>query len=180
MRIAQVVAVSRNGVIGRDGALIWKISDDLVRFKKLTLGHPVIMGRKTYDSIGRPLPGRTNIVISRTMAPVDGLRVVRSATAAIAAAREVAEQTGVDELFIIGGGEIYKQTLDVTDRIHLTIVDMAVDGDAHFPPLREGEWEWRKAGEAARSDRNQFACEFYILDRIPQKRGETGEVAEKP
>lgn len=165
MRLSLVVAVAKNGVIGRDGGLAWKISDDLKRFKELTTGHPVIMGRKTFDSIGRPLPKRVNIVVSRTIDDRESVIVARSVEQAIEAATDAAKRMGVDEIFVIGGADLYAKTLPLADRIHMTEVDAAVEGDVWFPPFDPAQWRRRSAGRAEKSARNEHACEFYILDR---------------
>lgn len=165
MRISLIVAAARNGVIGRGGGLAWKISDDLKRFRQLTLGHPVIMGRKTFESIGRPLPGRTNIVISRSMGEAQGVIVVRTIEEALAAAKGAATRHGVDEAFVIGGAEIYTRMLDCADRIHLTEVDADVQGDAFMPRIDPADWERHLAGRAHQSAKNEFNCSFFILDR---------------
>jgi dihydrofolate reductase len=130
-RISMVAAIgAQNRVLGKGNELIWKISDDQKRFKHITTGHPIIMGRKTYESIGRPLPNRTNIVITRkTDFTPEGIRVVHSLDEAIAEANLIEEE----EIFIIGGGEIYKEALPVTDRLYLTLVHEEKDGDVFFP-----------------------------------------------
>ncbi len=134
--VSIVVAVSQNGVIGRDGDLPWRLSSDLKRFKQLTLGKPVIMGRKTYDSIGRPLPGRPNIVITRNGAfSPPGVIVAASLDEALAAGRREAEKLGVDEVCIIGCGDIYRQAIDLADVLHVTEVASTVEGDTHFPEI---------------------------------------------
>ncbi len=135
-RIALVVAVSRNGVIGRDGGLPWHISSDLKRFKTITMGKPVIMGRKTWESLPRkPLPGRQNIVITRQKNyAAEGCVVVADVAAALLAAGDV------EEVAVIGGGEIYRRFFALTDRIYLTEVDLDVAGDTHFPQLDPKEW----------------------------------------
>jgi dihydrofolate reductase len=135
MRITLIAALGRNRVIGKDNRMPWHISDDLKRFKSLTLGHPVVMGRKTFQSIGKPLPGRDNIVITRSdtfAAP--GCRVVHSLPEALEAAQ------GAEEAFVIGGAEIYALALPLADRLQLTEVDAAIDGDAHFPDFDRGDW----------------------------------------
>jgi dihydrofolate reductase len=136
-RIAAVVAVSRNGVIGRDGGLPWHISSDLKRFKAITMGKPIIMGRKTWESLPRkPLPGRKNIVITRHAGfKAEGATVVSDVQAALQAAGNV------DEIAVIGGGEIYQLFFPVTNRVYLTEVDMEVEGDTYFPPLEISEWQ---------------------------------------
>lgn len=172
-RVALVVAVARNGVIGAGGDLVWRISDDLKWFKKVTMGKPIVMGRKTYESIGKPLPGRANIVITRNpdYAP-EGVSVVRTVEAALDLARE----EGADEICIIGGGEIYAQTLPLADRIYLTRVDAAPEGDVFFPNLDETTWRATRESVCEKSDRNEHACEFFILDRERGKAPEGLEI----
>ncbi|MCB2113327.1 MAG: dihydrofolate reductase [Parvularculaceae bacterium] len=165
MRLALIVAAARNGVIGRNGGLAWKISDDLKWFRRQTTGKPVIMGRRTFDSIGKALPDRVNIVVSRTMAPVEGVIVERTIEDALRRGAEAASASDVDEFFIIGGAELYASTLALADRIYLTAVDADVDGDARFPPIDPKDWIRRLAGRAEKSARNEHACEFFILDR---------------
>ena len=138
MAITIIAAIARNGVIGRDNRLIWHIPRDLRRFKRLTMGHALIMGRKTFDSIGRPLPGRRNIVITRqsNFAP-DGVEVVHSLEQALAL-------VGDAPAFVIGGGEIYRQALPRAERLELTLVDADFEGDVRFPEI---DWrEWTEAG----------------------------------
>ena len=132
-RIAFVVAVSRNGVIGKDGGLPWRISADLKRFKQITMGKPLIMGRKTWESLPkRPLPGRTNIVITRQRGyNAQGARIAGGAEAALA----IAKAENPDEIAVIGGGEIFDMFLPLADRVYLTEVDLAVEGDTFFPEL---------------------------------------------
>lgn len=133
-RISIIVAHSRNMVIGKGNDLIWKIPNDQARFKKLTMGHPVVMGRKTWESIlekFRPLPGRTNFVITRDSSySAPGATVAISIENALTGARQA---PGNEEIFIVGGGEIYKQALPLTDRLYLTVVDKEVEGDTFFP-----------------------------------------------
>lgn len=129
-----IVARSRNGVIGKENKLLWHISEDLKRFKSLTLGHPIIMGRKTYESIGRPLPERQNIIITRNkefLAP--DCVVVGSLEEAL----EIASEKDKEEIFIIGGAEIYKQAFPLTDRLYITEVNLEVEGDAFFPDYQQ-------------------------------------------
>ena len=128
--ISIIVAHSRNMAIGQANSLPWRLPDDLKRFKRLTTGHPVIMGRKTYQSINRPLPDRTNIVVTRDIKlEIPGCIVVHSAVEAIKRAREFDQK----EIFIIGGAEIYKETLSLANRLYVTLVDLDVDGNAFFP-----------------------------------------------
>ena len=136
MTLSIIVAVAENRVIGRDGSLPWHISEDLKRFKRITLGHPIIMGRKTYESIGRPLPGRRNIVISRHSAYcADGCDVAGSLDSALAMVG------GEEEVFCIGGAEVYREALPRADRMYLTRVLQTVDGDVRFPEWDEKSWK---------------------------------------
>lgn len=162
--IALVVAASRNGVIGREGDLPWRIPSDLRRFKAITMGKPVIMGRKTWDSLPRkPLPGRQNIVISRKDMVLDGAAVAGDPDAAVALARR--SHTG--EICVIGGGEIYRQFLPMASRIYLTEVDADVQGDTYFEALDPDEWH-----EVSRvaPDREAGDSANYIL-RVLERRG---------
>lgn len=142
--LALIVAVARNGVIGKGGALPWRLPEDMKRFKKLTQGHAVIMGRKTHDSIGRPLPKRRNIVISRNAgAQFAGCETARSLDEAIALARETDPCP-----FIIGGASLYEEALPLVTEIYLTTIDEEADGDTHFrPDLTDFEEVETRAGE---------------------------------
>ncbi|MBI3332110.1 dihydrofolate reductase [Candidatus Peregrinibacteria bacterium] len=134
--ISLIAAVADNGVIGGANKLLWHLPDDLKRFKALTKGHPVIMGRKTYESIGRPLPERKNIVITHQDLTLRGCEVVSSLDEAIASAK-----SGRPEgIFIIGGGEIYKQAMEIADRMYLTHVHASPAGDVYFPEFDASEW----------------------------------------
>ncbi|MEG0466984.1 MAG: dihydrofolate reductase [Mucinivorans sp.] len=133
--ISIIVAIATNGVIGCHNRLIWHISEDLKRFKSLTMGHPIVMGRKTFASIGRALPGRQNIVISRDKAlKIDGVDVVASMEEAI----KIASTDG--EIFIIGGGEIYHLALPLASKLYVTQVEQSPQGDTFFPEIDENEW----------------------------------------
>lgn len=153
IKVSLVVAVARNGVIGRDGGLPWRLSSDLKRFKANTIGRPVIMGRKTFQSIGKPLPGRHNIVITRdTQFQAEGVSIAPDVAAALSIAKTSAASDGVEEVCVIGGGEIYRQTIDEADRLVVTYVEADVDGDTRFPEIsskvwREVSWETYPAGE---------------------------------
>ncbi len=138
MRLSLIAALDRNFAIGRDNGLPWHLPDDLKRFKSLTLGKPVLMGRKTAESLGRALPGRTNLVLTRGgTVPFAGMQAVAS----IDDARAVAVADGASELCVIGGGEIYELALPFAERMHLTFVDTAIDGaDAFFPQFDVAQW----------------------------------------
>ena len=132
-----IVARASDGTIGEKGALPWRLPADLKRFKALTLGKPVLMGRKTFESIGRPLPGRRNLVISRNPDyRADGVEVIDSVEAALA----LLAGSDVAELMVIGGGHLYGQLLPRADRLSLTRIDLAVEGDTRFPAFDEGDW----------------------------------------
>lgn len=134
-KISIIVAMAKNRVIGTENRLPWNIPDELKRFKEITLGHPIIMGRKTHQSIGRVLPGRENLIVTRDQDfKVDGGIVVHSLKEAIEKAQT---EPGSDEIFIIGGGEIYKQALPLTDKLYLTIIDKEFEGDTYFPDYSE-------------------------------------------
>ncbi len=139
MTLSLIVAVAENGVIGRANQLPWRLPEDLQRFRRITTGHPVIMGRKTFESIGRPLPGRTNIVVSRT-GVFPGTVSAHSLEEALT---EASRASGAGEIFVIGGGEIYRAALPLATRIHLTRVHSSVEGDATFPELGT---EWIECG----------------------------------
>lgn len=139
--IAAIVAMSRNHVIGSDNKLLWHIPEDFKHFKRTTTGKPVIMGRRTYGSIGRPLPGRANIVISRNPDAVQGdVFAVATLPEAIERARRIAAADGANEIFIIGGGQIYQEAMPLTDRIYLTVIDRDYEGDTFFPQLDMDDW----------------------------------------
>jgi dihydrofolate reductase len=156
-----IVAVSENDVIGRGNQLPWRLSQDLRRFKALTLGKPILMGRKTYESIGRALPGRNNLVLSRSheFAPTDCTVV-----ATLDAARRAAGADSV--LMVIGGAEIYRQCLPFASRIHLTLVHTRIaGGDTFFDGWRSAEWHESSRERHEADDTNTFAYSFITLDR---------------
>ena len=140
-KIVLVAAVARNGAIGAKGGLPWRLPSDLKRFRETTWGRPMVMGRKTFDSIGKPLPGRETIVVSRDAGFArEGVHVAGSVEAALDLAAQRAQAMGVDEIMVVGGGELYRATLARADRIVLTEVDLAPEGDAFFPALDSREW----------------------------------------
>jgi dihydrofolate reductase len=153
--IVIVAAVARNGVIGVDGRLPWNIPEDLTRFKRLTMGHPIVMGRATFDSIGRPLPGRTNIVLTNDPDwSRDGVTVARSLDEAV----RMSKLHG-DDVFVAGGADVYRQALTVADRLELTEVDAEPEGDTRFP-----EVDWSRWREVAREPRPGYS--FVSYDRV--------------
>jgi dihydrofolate reductase len=182
MSIALLVAMTADGVIGRAGALPWRLSSDLRRFRELTTGRPIVMGRKTYESIGRPLPQRTMIVVTRqsgfTAPP--GVHVVHTIDAAV----EVAQATltnrpapqaatvadrfspAADEIFIVGGAELYRQTLDRATRLYVTLVEAAVDGDAYFPKFDRTQWRRVHRADGAVDAKNEYPYSYLVYDRV--------------
>ena len=135
MKISIIVAIAQNGVIGDENRLIWHISEDLQHFKSVTQGHSVVMGRKTYESLGRPLPNRENIVITRQDITIEGCKVAHSLSQAIEMASEK------EELFIIGGAQIYAKALTIADNFYLTTVHHDYEGDTSFPKWSMNEWQ---------------------------------------
>ena len=139
--VALIAAVGRNGVIGAGEALPWRLPGDFVHFKQTTLGKPLIMGRKTFESIGRPLPGRTNIIVTRQEGyQPEGVLVFDSLEAALDHAQAIAEVDKASEVLVGGGGEIYRETLPLADRLYITHVDAAPGGDTTFPDIDSDEW----------------------------------------
>ncbi|MBO9632402.1 MAG: dihydrofolate reductase [Chitinophagaceae bacterium] len=167
MIIAFAVAASENNVIGKDNQLLWSLPNDMKFFKNTTWGFPVIMGRKTFESLGKPLAGRTNIVITRQKDyTANGIIVVPSLEEALKAAAS----TDALEAFVIGGGEIFKQALPVADKIVLTRVHTVIDGDAFFPELNPGEWamEWHQDHEADEKHAWPYSFQIWRRQRGPQ------------
>jgi dihydrofolate reductase len=163
MRISLIVAMGENRVIGGSGHLPWHLPADFKHFKELTMGHPIVMGRKTFESIGKPLPGRTNIVITRDADyRRDGVTVVASPEAAVTGA---AAALGSDEMFVIGGAEIYKLFLPQADRIYLTQVHGMFEGDVFFPELGEGEWRLVNEEQHVADEKNAFPLAFQLYGR---------------
>jgi dihydrofolate reductase len=157
--VSLIVAVSRNGVIGRENALPWRLPADLARFKALTLGKAVVMGRKTFESIGRPLPGRRNIVLSRSRADLAGVDVVTEFDAALAATDPA------QELMVIGGAAVYRAALPFATRLYITVVEEQIEGDTLFPALDERAWLEIERLEHPADERNPYAMTFRTLVR---------------
>ncbi len=165
MRLCLIAAVGQNGVIGTGNALPWRLPEDLQYFKKMTLGKPMIMGRKTYESIGKPLPGRTSIVVtSRTDWHPDGVVIVDSLSGGLAIARRIAERDAVDEIMVIGGAQIYQHAMASADRIYLTRVEDSPQGDVFFPQVDARLWCEQRVAAVPAGD-GVPAYSFVILDR---------------
>jgi dihydrofolate reductase len=155
-----VAAMARNRVIGRAGDMPWQLPADLQHFKAITLGYPVIMGRKTFESIGRPLPGRTNIVISRSAPPMPP--EVELVDSLIMALERVSSQ---EQAMVIGGGQIYAEALPLATRLELTLIDAEIDGDTHFPVLNEKDWLVTALQSRPADARNLHDLRFISLTR---------------
>jgi len=167
IEIALVVAVADNGVIGRDGQLPWHVSSDLKFFRKTTFGKPVVMGRKTFQSIGKPLDGRPNIVVSRDpdFAP-QGVYVFPNLDDALEIARALAADLGQDEIAVIGGAQIYAATMHHADRIYLTRIHASPEGDARFPDLPTETWQECSSEHHQPGPRDDHAFSIMVYERI--------------
>ena len=163
-----VVAVASNGVIGRDNAVPWRIPEDLAFFKRITMGKPMVMGRKTWDSIGRPLPGRYSIVVTSQgdWSGPEGVGVAHSLQEAQVLSKSAGAALGVNETSIIGGAEIFREALPFTSRIYLTEVHADIEGDVVFPSIADGDWVESSREDCKASGDNPFDYSFVILDRL--------------
>jgi len=161
MIISLIVAMANNRVIGKDNKMPWHLPADLAHFKKITMGKPIIMGRKTYESIGRALPGRRNIVITRQNITLAGCDVFHSLDDALGA---VADES---EVMIIGGGYLYQRALALAERLYLTLIDLNVDGDTFFPAWNENEWKEIANEQHSSNEKNPYAYRFVTLEKIP-------------
>lgn len=156
-----IVAMGDNGAIGKDNALLWHLPDDFKRFKSITMGKPILMGRKTYESIGKPLPGRENIVVTRDKAFfAKGLTIVNSIDAALLAAEKY------DEVMVIGGASFYEQMLPMADRLYITKVHHQFDADAFFPEIDIESWQVVAQVEHGVDDKHAFSFSFIIYQKI--------------
>jgi dihydrofolate reductase len=166
MKISLVVAMADNGVIGRDNDLPWRQSSDLKRFKAMTTGKPVVMGRKCFASIGKPLPGRPNIVITRNRDfAADGVAVVHDYDAAVALAADEAKRLGVEEICVIGGGEIYRIAIETADLLHVTHILAKIDGETFFPAIDPEIWAAGEAEELPAGERDDHPTRFVTYRR---------------
>ena len=156
-----VAAVARNRVIGRDGQLPWRLPDDLKHFKQLTMGHPILMGRRTFEEVGKPLPGRRSIVVSTTSGPIAGAEVVRSLDEAIDLVRDVAGPA-----YVVGGGVLYSAALPIARVMHLTEIDADVEGDAYFPEFDRSQWRLVSERPHPRDERHAMAFRICRYERV--------------
>ncbi len=166
MIVACIVAMAANRVIGRDGGLPWRLPADLKRFRRATTGHPIIMGRRTWESIGRPLPGRTSIVVTRRpdYEVPEGVLIAGSLSEALAAA---AEAEGSGTVYVIGGATLYAEALPRADRLLLTLVHDSPAGDVDFPPLDEQDWTLVEEEERPADEKNAHDLTFLTYERAP-------------
>jgi dihydrofolate reductase len=166
--LAIFAAVSRNGVIGRDGDMPWRLSTDLKRFKAMTLGKPVVVGRKTLESFGgKPLPGRPHVVVTRDVSrSINGVQLAGSVEAAIEKAQEIAAETGAEEIAVIGGGEIYRQVMDIADRLYVTHVETDIaDGDTLFPAIDPDAFEIVSEEAFPAGEKDSFPTRYAVYRR---------------
>ncbi len=162
-----IVAMSSNRCIGNNNELMWHLREDMLNFRRVTSGKPVIMGRKTFESIGRPLPSRHNIVMSRQPGlSIDGCEVCNSTRNACRSAEQWCRQHAVDEYFVIGGAEIYNQLLAQADRLYLTLLDTALQGDAWFPDYDPSEWREVEGRKVHKNEQNDWDFSILELHRV--------------
>ncbi len=159
MKISMIAAMAKNRVIGKDNQMPWHLPADFVWFKKCTMGKPIIMGRKTFDSIGRPLPGRINIVISR-----DANLIIEGVTCVTSIDQALEQVNSHDEVMIIGGGSVYQTCLPMADRLYLTFIDLDTEGDTQFPDWGEG-WHKSHSERYVADEKNAYDMEFVVMDR---------------
>ena len=159
MIVSIVVAIAENHAIGKDNQLLWHLPKDLKHFKEITSGGTVIMGRKTYDSVGKPLPNRRNIIITRQQIEIAGCEVVNSLQAGLDLCREH------KEVFIVGGAEIYKQAMPLTDKIYLTIVHENFEADTYFPEISKDIWKETERTDHEADEKNPLSFSFITLER---------------
>jgi len=160
MIVSIVVAIAENYAIGKNNQLLWHMPADLKHFKQITSGHTVIMGRRTYDSVGKPLPNRRNIIITRQNISIPGCEVVKSVDEALGLC------AGEEEVFIVGGAEIYKLAMDQSDRIYLTIVHHSFDADTVFPEIDYMQWKETVREDHQPDEKHKYSYSFITLDRI--------------
>jgi dihydrofolate reductase len=168
--ISLIAAASENSVIGKDNKLPWHLPTDMKYFKNITWGMPVIMGRKSFEALGKPLRGRSNIVITRNKNwSADGVKTVQSIDQAI----NLASQTDAKEIYIIGGGEIFQAAIPSADRIYLTLVHENFEGDAFFPEIKHEEWKLTSNRDCDPDEKNAYALSFQVWERkTPSPKGE--------
>lgn len=161
-----IAGVAENGVIGSDQTIPWRVPSDMAFFKRTTMGRPIIMGRKQYETVGRPLPGRSNIVVTRRkdFQPA-GVLVVHSIDEALEKAAKIASADGVDEIMIIGGGELYAQLMSRADRLYITHIDLAPTGDVRFPAIKPEDWAVIDLPEVMPSPNDEASYRVKVYER---------------
>lgn len=166
MKLSLIVAVAENGVIGANGELPWRLSSDLKTFRRLTMGKPVIMGRKTFQSLKKPLDGRDNIVLSRDPGfEPQGASAVETFADALTLARTLGAVRGADEIMVIGGAEVFRTALQQADRIYWTVIHAKPEGDVHFPYLDLSSWTEVESAELPRGEKDTVSATFKVFDR---------------
>ncbi len=167
IKIVIIVAVAENGIIGRDGDMPWKLSTDLKRFKALSMGKPLVMGRKTFESVGsKPLPGRPHIIVSRSQGfDMPGVESATTLEGALERAKVIARDTGADEVCVVGGGEIYRQALGLAEMLHVTHVETVVDGDTSFPQIDPHAFELIEETSVPAGEKDNFPTRYAIYRR---------------
>lgn len=166
IKIAMIAGVAENGVIGSDQTIPWRVPSDMAFFKRTTMGKPIIMGRKQFETVGKPLPGRTNIVVTRQRDyQPEGVLVVHDIETALEQARRIAEADGVDEIMIIGGGELYAQLMGRADRLYITHIDLHPTGDVLFPAIAPEQWTVVDLPEVAPSPKDEASYRVKVYER---------------
>ena len=167
IKVSIIVAMSENRVIGKDNQLPWRISADMKYFKQITMGRPVVMGRKTFESIGRPLPGRKNIVVTRQASwRHDDITIFYNVEEALDFAIGEAQRDNQDEVMVIGGSEIYRQVLPICDKLYVTRVHAQIDGDAFFPNFEGSNWRLSFQQIVEPLGNDQYTCSFMVYDKL--------------
>ena len=170
VKIAMIAGVAENGVIGSDQTIPWRVPSDMAFFKRMTMGKPIVMGRKQYETVGKPLPGRTNIVVTRQRDyHPEGVLVFHDVKTAVEKARDIAAAEGVDEIMIIGGGELYAQMMERADRLYITHIDLSPAGDVRFPVIAPEQWTVVDLPEVAPSPKDEATYRVKVYER----RGDT-------
>lgn len=166
VRIAMIAGVAENGVIGSDQTIPWRVPSDMAFFKKTTLGKPIVMGRKQYETVGRPLPGRTNIVITRQQGyQPEGVLVFHDIESALEKAQAIAADDGVDEIMIIGGGELYAQIMERAERLYISHIDLSPAGDVRFPEIVPEHWVVVDTPEVTPSAKDEASYRIKVYER---------------
>ena len=166
VRIAMIAAVAENGVIGSGQTVPWRVPSDMAFFRRTTMGKPVVMGRKQFETVGKPLKGRTNIVVTRQAGyQPEGVLVFDTIEAALAKAQQVAEADGAEEIMVIGGGEIYAQLMGKADRLYISHIDLSPEGDVHFPPIHGEAWSVVDLPEVSPAPEDEASFRVKVYER---------------